>query len=100
MELKEKLSDIKKRDKELNERGNKTKEYLDLFSKLTLKKIEELKKKLMDLNISRLKDRHVTMIINVMPEEIDSLRTIFSGETITIKQEDLKRIVDVLNEYI
>lgn len=100
VELKDKLTNLKKRDKELSERGNKTKEYLDMFTSLTPKKVEVLKKKLNDLNVSRLKARHVAMIINVLPEDIDSLRTVFSGETITVKQEDLKRIVDVVNDYI
>ena len=100
VELKDKLVSIKKRDKELNDKGNKIKDYVDLFANLTSKKVAELKKKIMGLEISRLKDRHVAKIINIMPEEVDSLRTVFVGETVTIKPEDLKRIIGVVKEYV
>ncbi|QQG38561.1 MAG: hypothetical protein HYS32_03060 [Candidatus Woesearchaeota archaeon] len=98
-EVKTKLTEIKKRDKELSERGEKVREYLETFASLDTKKVKEIREKLVGLNIPRLKERHYAKVIDIMPTEIDSLRLLFSAEAVTVKQEDLKRIVDIVNEY-
>ena len=46
VELKQELTAIKKRDKELGFRSNKTEEYLSQFVELDTKKADELRKKL------------------------------------------------------
>ncbi len=95
-EMKEELKKIKSRDKELTFRANKVEEYLNTFDTVDFKKVEELKKKLEGLNVLRLKDRHIVKILDVMPEDLDSLRLIFSGENLTLKQEDLDKILKAL----
>ena len=95
-ELKSKLDQIKKRDKELSFRANKTHEYLTVFASMQEKKSQELKKKLQDLNISRLKDKHIAKIIDLYPKNSDDLKVILSGENLTLKQEDLQRILECL----
>jgi len=96
-ELKEKLEEIKKRDKELTFRGQKVDEYLKKVSKF--KKHKELKEELAKLDIPRLKERHIVKIIDILPKDIDSLRAILVGENLTLKQEDLTKIVDVVKKY-
>ena len=95
-ELKEKLEGIKKRDKELSEKAQKTHEYLNKFSKLKGKETLKLKEEINNLTILRLKEKHIIKIIDIMPQDIDSLKLIFAAENLTIKQEDLQRILDVL----
>ncbi|MBI2662989.1 hypothetical protein HYX15_00455 [Candidatus Woesearchaeota archaeon] len=96
-QMKKKLEEIKKRDKELNFRAKKVEEYLDQF--LTKdKKQEDLRKKITDLNISRLRDRQITKILDLMPKDIESLKIIFSGDNVTIKQEDLEKILQAVKE--
>ena len=97
-ELRVKLEEIKERDKELTFRGKKTEEYLKKVSKF--KKHEELKKDLEKLEIIRLKDSHIIKIIDILPADIDSLRAVLVGENLTLKQEDLTKIVDVVKEYV
>jgi len=96
VELKSKIAKIKKRDKELNFRSKKVSEYLNAFVELNEKEAKELSKKILELNIPRLKDRHVVKVLDIMPKDIDSLKALFSGENITIKQEDLARILEVI----
>ena len=97
-QMKKKLEEIKKRDKELNFRAKKVEEYLDQF--LTKdKKQEDLRKKITDLNISRLRDRQITKILDLMPKDIESLKIIFSGDNVTIKQEDLEKILQAVKEW-
>jgi DNA-directed RNA polymerase subunit F len=94
-EVAEKLKKIEKRDKELSFRGNKTKEYLSNF--VGKEKIADIKKKLEALEVSRLKERHIVKIIDIRPTDTDSLKVILSGEAITVKEEDLKKILDAIN---
>jgi DNA-directed RNA polymerase subunit F len=95
-ELQDKLKKIEKRDGELSFRGNKTKEYLGTFVTTKPKEIQELRKKLEELNVPRLKDRHITKIIDIMPEDLDSMKILLSGEAITIKEDDMKKIIAAL----
>ena len=97
-ELKEKLQEIKKRDKELTPRATKTLEYLTQFTKLKDNQIATLREKINSLNIPRLKERHICKIIDVYPQDADSLKALFTGENIQPKQEDLNRILTLLNE--
>lgn len=95
-DLKERLETIEKRDKEISFRANKTKEYLNNFASKKLKEAESLKKKIEDLNIPRLKERHIVKIIDIAPKDTDSLKLLLSGEAITVKEEDIKKIVSLL----
>ena len=97
-EMKEHLQVIEKRDKELNARAKKVKTYLDHFTKVKKDKINEIKKQLETLNITRLKDRHIEKIIDLLPEDLTSMRAIFTGENVTLKQEDLQKILDIVKK--
>jgi len=96
VELSEKIEQIKKRDKELGSRAERINEYLNKFVKLKTKKVEELKKEMDNLDIPRLRERHLVKIIDILPEDMDSLKMIFAGENVTIKQDDLQRILNVI----
>ena len=95
-ELQEKLNEVKKRDKELGFRVKKTLDYLGVFTEKKQK--DDLKKAVIDLGIPRLKDRHVVKIVDVNPRDIESLKTLIVGENLTLKQEDLKRILECLTK--
>jgi len=96
VELKENLEKIEKRDKELSFRANKTKEYLNSFAIKKAKEVAALKKKIEELDIPRLKDRHIAKIIDISPKDMDSLKLLLSGEAITVKEEDFKKILSLL----
>ena len=97
VEMKERIEKVEKRDKELNFRATKTKDYLSVFTKdMDLKAALELKKKITELNIPRLKDRQIVKIIDLMPQDLDSLKILLIGENITIKNEDLEKILQVI----
>ncbi|MBI4154019.1 hypothetical protein HY501_01665 [Candidatus Woesearchaeota archaeon] len=90
------LAEIEKRDKELSFRGNRTKEYLGTLTAKKLKEVQDLRKKIEALNIPRLKDRHIIKMIDVAPQDMDSLKLLISGEAITVKDEDLKKVLELL----
>jgi len=95
-EMKEKLSQIKSRDKDLNFRGKKVEDYLNASK---LKEYKQLVEDLNSLDIQRLRERQITLIVNVQPKDIDSLKIVLANENLTLKQEDLQKIVDTVKKY-
>ena len=98
-ELKEFLDSKKKEKKELNFRENKSLEYINSFVKLKKDKALELKKELESLDVIRLREKHIIKLIDLVPTEIDDLKMIFSGEGVTLKSEDLNKIIDIIKKY-
>ncbi len=98
-EMKDKINDIEKRDEKLSARGQKAKEYIGYSNVLDIKKSAELKDKLSKLEISRLKERHFNKIVDIMPRDEDMIKAIFVGENITIRPEDIAKILETINEY-
>ncbi|PIN87235.1 hypothetical protein COV19_00685 [Candidatus Woesearchaeota archaeon CG10_big_fil_rev_8_21_14_0_10_44_13] len=99
-ELKEDLKKIKERDGELNFRANKTEEYLGLFSNVEVGKARELKEKLKKLDIPRLKEEHITKIVDIMPATSEEVKSILQGYTITVNNDNVKKIADAVAEFI
>ena len=99
-ELKDKLDSVKKRDENFNVRSMKTYDYINKFLKKTDdKKIEDIKKKLSAVDIGRLKERHIIKLIDIMPADLESLKLILTGEEVTLKLEDLTKIIEVIKKY-
>jgi DNA-directed RNA polymerase subunit F len=98
-ELKKELAEIKKRDKELNYRSNKTEAYIATFSKLDEKKAEEMCKKIDKLEIPRFRDMQIKKIVDLMPTSVEDLKVILQGYTMTVSNESLKKIMGVLEDY-
>ena len=94
-EVKEMIVEVKKNG-ELGFRANKTIEYTELFVKQKPSETAEMKKKIEELNIMRLKDKVITKIVDLMPADAESLKMILTTENITIKQEDLGKILECL----
>ena len=94
-ELKTKLVEIKERDGELNFRANKTEDYLNQFSSLQESQAEKIKK-IEDLNISRLKPEHICKIVDLSPTTTEELKIILQGYVLTLTQDQLKKIIEVI----
>ncbi len=99
-EMKEKLHEIESRDEELSFRANKVKDYLNKVVRLDKKAASDLKQKLLSLDIPRLKDRQIIKIIDMLPEELEELRAVFTGEVTTITQENMEKIIEAVKPFI
>ena len=93
LETKEVIDKIEKRDKEMSERTTKTKEYINRVTKSTKK---EVKSKLEKIEISKLRPRHIAKIADLMPKDPEILKSLFAGEPITLKQEEITKILECL----
>lgn len=98
VEIKQELEKIKKRDKELNFRANKTEEYVNQF--ITSKDSSELIAKITKLDITRLKEHYIKKIVDILPTTVNDLKLILQGYTITINNENMKKIVDTINKFL
>ncbi|MEK6826631.1 MAG: hypothetical protein AABX08_02095 [Nanoarchaeota archaeon] len=94
-EAKTLMEKIEKRDKELSEKAKRTNDYLSKVTKKSVQEIASIKKKLEGLD-NRLKAKHITKIIDIHPKDLDSLKVVLSGDGVTLKQEDLQKILECL----
>ena len=98
-EVKDILKKVHKRDGELNFRGGKTEDYVNEIASLPFKKANDCMKKIHDLDIPRLKPEHLVKIVDTLPETPEHLKIILSGYNVTITKDNLKRIIDVVDEF-
>lgn len=99
-DVKESIENIEERDKELNYRSNKTKEYLQIFVKLTKEEKLELQKKLIGLDLVRLKEAHIAKILDFLPKNVEELKVILQAYPITMPKKDMESIVAVVKEIV
>ena len=97
-QLKEELARIKQRDKELNFRAAKAEEHLGHLH--IPKNLDALFEKINKLNIPRLKEQHIRKIIDIMPTTVKDLKLVLQGYTISLNNENMKKIVDTINKFI
>ncbi len=99
------LSEVKKalessNEEDQNFRITKTKEYLDYFAKLSEKEAKELKKKIEDLNIPRLKEEMIVKVVDLLPKSEEEVSLIFQAYPITISSQNLKKIASTVEEFM
>ena len=96
-ELKAEIDKIKKRDKEPNIRVTKVEDYLNSFSQISATKEKSLREALRKLEVPRLKEDHIIKITDLQPTTVDDLKLIMQGYIVSISNDNLKKIVDVVN---
>ena len=99
-ELKEELKDIKKRDAELSFRTAKVSEQIEVLKIMKLKDAEEISEKIQKLNIPRLKEMHIYKIIDLMPQNIIELKNIIQSYSLTVNNDNLEKILEILADYL
>ena len=99
-EVKSELEKIKEKNKELNFRATRTEEYLNIFTKLSKTKAEELKKKLVGLNIPRLGTDHIVKVVDTMPKTADELKVVLQGYPLTITKENMGKIAEAVKDFL
>lgn len=97
-EVLKKLKAIEKRDGTLGFRAEKTKEYITDVKKLTDKRAKEIREAIVALEVPRMKQEHIAKIVDVLPVSLDDLKNLVSAFNITVKDDYLKKILDILKE--
>lgn len=99
IDLKHEVEKIRKRDTEINFRAERTEEYLKHIVHLSQQKGKELYEKLEKLNVPRLKELHIHKIIDTMPASVETLKAVLQGYVITVSNDNLKKIAEIVSEY-
>lgn len=90
------LEKIQERDEELSFRAGKTVDHLNHIEIPDLEKKEELFNAIKELDVPRLKDRHIAKIIDIMPASVKELSVLISGYTLTVNKDYQEKIVETL----
>jgi DNA-directed RNA polymerase subunit F len=73
------------------------KTFIKKFVKIKPQKAKELRKKLGELNMMKLKPEHISKIIDVLPEDKESLNKIFSD--VSLNEDETNKILEIVKEY-
>ena len=76
----------RKKEIELGYEQKNAMDYLKKYDKLTLKKSEELIKKLAE--VERLRERQIIMLVNVLPQDNDDLRLVLEKDYNILTDEE------------
>ncbi|PIN74428.1 hypothetical protein COV20_00170 [Candidatus Woesearchaeota archaeon CG10_big_fil_rev_8_21_14_0_10_45_16] len=94
------MKNLEKRDPELNYRSVKTKDFLENFPpSLSAAKEKELYQKLVDLNLTRLKEEHIIKIIDFLPTSVNDLKAVLQAYPLSMPKKDQDAIVAVVKEF-
>ncbi len=99
-EVREEFEKIKKREKELNYRIQKTDEYLNTFTLLGTKESKELVDNLRKLEIPRLADKHIYKIVDILPSTVEELKVVMQGYPLTINSDNMKKIAKTVKDSV
>lgn len=94
------LDTLKKRDIELNAPSNKAYEYLESFIALPLAQKEALHKKLVGLELTRLKEEHILKIIDFLPATANDLKIVLQAYPLSLPKKDQDSIAATVKEFL
>jgi len=87
----------REKEKELTYEQKLASEHLKKFSKM---KFSESKKFLEELSgVLRMSEETKVQILNILPQNPDELRMIFAREKFSLKEEEIKKILEIIKKY-
>jgi DNA-directed RNA polymerase subunit F len=87
----------REKEKELTYEQKLASEHLKKFSKISY---ENSKKFLEELSgVLRMSDETKVQILNILPKNADELRMIFAREKFSLKEEEIKKILEIIKKY-
>ena len=73
------------------------KDFIKKFTKLNPKEAKELRKKLEELDLMKLRTEHIVKIIDLMPENQEELNKIFIG--VNLNEDEIQKILETIKEF-
>lgn len=96
--LGKKKKEYKEKDKELLYEQNRAFDHAKSASKLSSRDSVSLVKKLLVLGLDLTEERCVK-IADLLPETVDDVRAIFAKERFKYEEEEIKKVIDVVDQY-
>ena len=95
LSMAEVLKYVKKEESEETE-GTDIIGFIKKFAKIKKERAEAIQKKISELELIKLKDEHITKIIDLMPESADELNKIFVD--VNLDDEEVQKILNTIKE--
>ncbi len=99
-EVKNELNRIKKRDEELNFRGNKSEDYISSLHVISEKAAKELYSAIEKIGILRIKPEHIVKFIDILPSTIEETKYVVQSMGLTTNKENISNLFKVISEYL
>ena len=96
-EVKRTLRKIEKDRKEMLYEQKNALEHANKFAKLTIKKTEDIIKELQKIDL--IQETHAIKIADILPKNQDDVKAIFAKERISIGDNEIKKILDIVAKY-
>jgi len=87
----------REKEKELGYEQKNALESLNKHCKLSHTKAKEMETELR--TIERLRERHITAIMDNMPGDPEDLRVLFAGDVISLSEDDKKAVLAVIKKF-
>ena len=72
--------------------------FIKKFVKLDSKQAKDLRKELEGLDLIKVNDKHMSKIIDILPEDEETLNKIFSD--VNLDEEEVKKLLDAIKKHI
>lgn len=82
----------KKKDTETDVKG-----FIKKFSEISNEKAKELRKKMEELNLLKLDSKHISKVIDILPENMQELNKIFPDVGLT--EDESTRILEEIKKF-
>jgi len=96
VEVKELLA---KEEDEENKQIKDTLSHIKKFVKLSPEKAKKMKEELKELDIIKIGNRHIVKIIDLLPEDAEDLRKILAGEEVSLDENEINKILEVVKKH-
>ena len=71
--------------------------FINKFVQIDVKKAKELRAKLQDLNLLKIKSEHISKVIDLLPENAEDLNKIFID--VRLDEDEIQKILDIVKHY-
>lgn len=80
-----------------NEKNTEIIAFIKKFNKLSTKDAKQLREKLRNLNLMKIREEHISKIIDIIPEDAPDLNKIFVD--VSLEEDETKKILDTVKEF-
>ncbi|MDA3837013.1 MAG: hypothetical protein PF542_05310 [Nanoarchaeota archaeon] len=81
----------------LDEEQSEVNAFMKGFTELDIEQAKELREKLLALDMIKLNEKHISKIIDILPEDKDDLGKILTD--VSVDENEAKNILDTIKEY-
>ena len=72
-------------------------DFIKKFTKITPKEAKEIRKKINDLGLIKVRDEQISKIIDILPEDAQDLNKIFID--VSLDEDETNKILDLIKQY-